>query len=169
LLLRGQPQGFGGDEMKLALFIILDLLLLVLAASAQTIATVQLPDSPKPKLEETLKARYGDPLGLDKVNKTWTEAAKSPGMVIAGITLFGSTAMDIESTQACIARHTCKEGNPLMGQSRAQNYAVAFGADAVVWILGVKQKQKGRGVLTFCEDYGLSAFHFLMFARNRTL
>ena len=155
--------------MKLALFIILDLLLLVLAASAQTIATVQLPDSPKPKLEETLKARYGDPLGLDKVNKTWTEAAKSPGMVIAGITLFGSTAMDIESTQSCIARHTCKEGNPLMGQSRAQNYAVAFGADAVVWVLGVKQKQKGQGVLTFCEDYGLSAFHFLMFARNRTL
>jgi len=142
--------------------------LLILFALLQ-LTTVNLPDSPKPKLEETLKARYGDPLGFDKVNATWTEAAKSPGMVIAGITLFGSTAMDIESTQACIARHTCKEGNPLMGQSRAQNYAVAFGADTLVWVLGVKQKQKGHGVLTFCEQYGLSAFHFLMFARNRTL
>jgi hypothetical protein len=36
------------------------------------------------------------------------------------------TVADVETTQACIRAHTCREGNPLMGQTRAQEYAVSL-------------------------------------------
>ena len=64
--------------------------------------------------------------------------------VAVTVAQFGSATWDIETTQRCIRAGTCREGNPLMGQSRAQEYAVAFGGEALVSVLAYKLKEHGE-------------------------
>jgi hypothetical protein len=56
----------------------------------------------------------------------------------------GLMVADIEVTHhlACFQARTCSEANPLLGQTRAQGYAVAAGLTAVSW-LGTAYLRKG--------------------------
>lgn len=137
-------------------------------ASSQSIGVI-LPDSPVHKtLDERLHDRYGDPLKLDTIEPTWTAAAKTPGMLISGGLLFASTFADIASTRNCIDRHTCREGNPLLGQSRAQEYAVGLSLASLVYVLSVREKQHGHGVRAFTVMYAATALHAFAWAHNRS-
>ena len=127
---------------------------------------------PEPKtrpdtLDERLSKRYGDPLKFDGETKTWKEAAKTPSMVIGQATMWGALVLDLASTQHCVNARTCKEGNPIMGQSAGQRYAVGIGLTGLLDYLAVRQRQHGRGVLGFGVMYGAAAAHFLAFANNR--
>lgn len=80
-------------------------------------------------------------------------------MLFSSSTLFGATVVDIEGTQHCLAAGTCRELNPIIGKSRAQQYAVAMPMDALVTWLAVREKQHGRGVLPFFLMWGASSVH----------
>ena len=56
-----------------------------------------------------------------------------------------ATVADVETTQACIRAGTCHEGNPMMGQSRAQQYGVSMGLNAInAWISYRSSKHGGK-------------------------
>jgi hypothetical protein len=136
-----------------------------------------LPDSPAPKVDPCKGQKagslcngrryYPDLLKLDESDKTWAHAAKSPGMLFAGGLLVGATILDIESAQHCIHSGGCREGNPIMGQSRAQEYGVAMPITALVYYLSVREKQHGHGFSAFCVMYGGAVIHWMGFAHNR--
>jgi hypothetical protein len=75
---------------------------------------------------------------------TWKQAAfdkKSTSLWALRSALF---VADIEITHhaPCFEAHTCKEGNPLLGQTRAQAYAVSGAVTALDW-LGTAYIRKG--------------------------
>lgn len=82
------------------------------------------------------------PLGA-QVSPPHERVADKPFVALT-VAQFASAAFDIESTQRCIRSGACKEGNPLMGQTRAQEYAVAFGGEALVTVLAYKLKKHGH-------------------------
>lgn len=77
------------------------------------------------------------------------------------------TVLDIESAQHCIHTGGCREGNPIMGQTRAQQYGVAIPITGIVYYLSVREKQHGHGLTAFAVMYGGSMLHFMGFAVNR--
>jgi hypothetical protein len=113
-----------------AVLLIAVVTLLVLPAMAQ-----ELPNSPKPKVasqmtrherDAYLAKKYPDLLGIDKPVNSMGEAARTPAMVAFGGLFVGSVIADIEGTQHCVHDHTCRESNPILGQSRAQQYGVGI-------------------------------------------
>jgi hypothetical protein len=136
----------------------------------------QLPDNPQPKAASTENTMcpagvgnscallggwvyYPDAIGLSNHNRTWWEAMKSPGMLGATIALVGTTILDIEGSQACIDKHTCRELNPLMRGPKIQKYAVAMSADAFLVWLSVREKQHGRGIVALAVVSAVSFVH----------
>ena len=93
------------------------LLLLASICSAK-----ELPEAPKPKM-------------------TLAQAITEPRMLAWESAFVASNVFDEESTQHCIASHDCIEGNPLVGQGRAQAYTVGA-AFAVATILGAAELRK---------------------------
>lgn len=150
--------------------LIIPLLLLLAPVVHAQQAGIILPDSPAPQtLDQRLHERYPDLLKLDSVEPTWGKAARTPGMLIAGALLLGAMLADVASTQHCIDRHVCREGNPLYGQGRAQQDAVSIAFTATAFALGTHEKQKGHGVAAFTALYAGAAAHFMAFAHNRSL
>lgn len=43
------------------------------------------------------------------------------------------TDIELSHHSPCFIAHTCKEGNPLLGQTRAQAYAVTMALDGLTW------------------------------------
>jgi hypothetical protein len=136
----------------------------------------KLPDGPNPKISERENSMcpagvgnscallggrvyYPDLIGLTYHNKTWWEAMKNPGMIAASVALIGATVLDIEGSQACIDKHTCREANPLMRGSRAEKYAVAMPINAFVIWAGVREKQHGRAILPIAIMWTTSLVH----------
>ncbi len=56
---------------------------------------------------------------------------------------FGADVLDVESTQRCIRKGTCREGNPMMGQSRIQEYAMSMGETAAMTVVAYELKKHG--------------------------
>lgn len=120
------------------------LLLLLLATS---IYAQEKPDSPKPKVVASQMSKADrdaylcQKYGCDKPVSTLKEAATQGSTKYFIIAYVAANVFDEESTQACIRARTCVESNPLMGQSRAQAYAVG-GALATVTILSALELRK---------------------------
>jgi hypothetical protein len=136
----------------------------------------KLPDSPNPKTNERENSMcpsgvgkscallggwvyIPDAIGLTYHNKTWWEAMKNPGMIAVALALTGATVLDIEGTQACIDKHTCREVNPLMRGSKAEKYAVAMPINAFVIWMGVREKQHGRPTVPIAAMWIASVVH----------
>jgi hypothetical protein len=82
-------------------------------------------------------------------DKTWLDALKNP-LMLGGLAVnLGSAIWDYRATRACIDSHRCSEGNPLMGQSRAQELTVGFGLTGALYFLAAKLKQHGNGNTAF--------------------
>lgn len=143
------------------------------------------PDSPLPKIEDERrtcpggngkpcavlggKLYFSDSFGFSQHNRTWSEAATSPGMLLALGLLTAATVADIETTQSCIHAGTCREGNPLMGQSRAQAYSVSMSINALAFWAAAEQKRHGRGASPFFILWGATAMHATLAAHNASL
>ncbi len=136
----------------------------------------KLPDSPNPKIREKENSMcpsgvgkscallggwvyYPDLVGLTYHNKTWWEAMKSPGMVAMSIALTGATVLDIEGSQACIDKHTCREINPLMRGPKAEKYAVAMPINGFVIWWAAREKQHGRAIVPIAAMWVASVVH----------
>ena len=112
---------------------------------------------------------FSDALALSQHSKSWSAAATSPGMLLAVGLLTAATVADIETTQSCIKTGTCKEGNPLMGQSRAQQYSVGMSINAFAFWATAEQKRHGRGVVPFYILWSATALHATLAAHNSSL
>jgi hypothetical protein len=136
----------------------------------------KLPDSPKPNRiadeDNACPEGEGNPCALlggrlyfrDSWHLTehqgsWWAAYKTPGMLLSTSMLFASTVVDIEGTQHCLAAGACRELNPVMGKTRAQQYGVALPMDAFATWVAVREKQHGRGVMPFFVLWTLSSVH----------
>ncbi len=62
-------------------------------------------------------------------------------------TAYALTVVDIELTQRCIRQHTCRELNPILGQSRGRAYAVnaAVLVPVTIWSYHRKKDQDRNG------------------------
>jgi hypothetical protein len=109
---------------------------------------------------------FSDALGLSRHSASWSDAAKSPGMLFSAAVLTASTVADIETTQACIHSHSCREADPLMGQSRAQAYSVAMTANLFVFWAAAEQKRHGHGTMPFFIMWCATAGHAALAAHN---
>jgi len=135
-----------------------------------------LPDTPTPKIRENENSMcpsgvgnscallggwvyYPDLIGLTYHNKTWWEAMKNPGMIAASFVLTGATILDIEGSQACIDKHTCRELNPLMRGPKAEKYSVAMPLNAFVTWWAVREKQHGRATVPLAVMWVGSVVH----------
>ncbi len=56
----------------------------------------------------------------------------------------GMDVLDVESTQRCIRAGTCHEANPLMGQSRTQQYAVSMGLVGLSAWMSYRSMRRGE-------------------------
>jgi hypothetical protein len=136
----------------------------------------QLPDSPQPKSADKENSMcpagvgnscallggwvyYPDLIGLSYHEKTWWDAMKSPGMLTATFLLLAATALDVEGSQACIDKHTCRELNPLMRGPKAQKYAISMSVNSAFIWMAVREKQHGRGVFAFGTMWAMSVVH----------
>lgn len=144
-----------------------------------------LPDPPTPKRDDRAqpcpagsgkpcallggRLYFSDPLGFSRHNKTWWDAARSPGMMLSFGLLIASTVADLETTQSCIHAGTCKEGDPLLGQSRAQAYSVSMSFNALVFWAAAQEKRHGHGVLPFLILWGGTVMHSTLAAHNSAL
>jgi hypothetical protein len=68
-----------------------------------------------------------------------------------------------------MANHTCKEGNPLMGQSKAQQLSVGLSLDATMYFLAAKLKQKGKGNYALFNLSANAALHIYFAAHGQAL
>ncbi len=136
----------------------------------------KLPDSPNPKLSERENSMcpsgvgnscallggwvyYPDLIGLTYHNKTWWEAMKNPGMIAVSLILTGTTVLDIEGSQACLDKDTCREVNPLMRGPKAEKYAVAMPINGFVIWWAVREKQHGRAIVPLAAMWAVSVVH----------
>jgi hypothetical protein len=90
-------------------------------------------------------------------------------MLLAMGLLTAATVADIETTQACIHTGTCKEGHPLMGQTRAQAYSVSMSVNAVAFWAAAEEKRHGHGAVPFFILWTATAMHAAMAAHNSAL
>ena len=74
---------------------------------------------------------------------------RNPGILL-GIGLNATAVvLDYKTTRHCIDTHRGKEGNPILGQSRAQQLSVGMGAAALGYVLAGKMKKQGGGNWAF--------------------
>jgi hypothetical protein len=88
---------------------------------------------------------FSDPSHMTQHDRTWLDAFKNP-MMLGGLAVNAAAAVwDLRATRACIDNHTCRERNPIMGQSLAQQVTVGAGLGAFFYYGAVRMKQRGRG------------------------
>jgi hypothetical protein len=145
----------------------------------------RLPDAPKPQSGDAQPAcpagngkpcallggrlYFADALGLSRHNKSWFEAARSPGMLLSLGLLTTATIADIQTTHDCIRADACREGNPLLGQSRGQAYAVSMSLNAFAFWAAAEQKRHGHGVAPFFILWSGSVLHAALAVHNAGL
>jgi hypothetical protein len=83
--------------------------------------------------------------------------------------LTASTVADIETTHSCIRSGSCREGNPLLGQSRPQAYAVSMSLNAFAFWASAEQKRHGHGVAPFFIFWGGAVLHAALATHNSGL
>jgi len=112
---------------------------------------------------------FSDPSHMTQHDKTWFDALKNP-MILGGI-LFNEAALvwDYRTTRACIDVHHCKEGNPIMGQSRAQELGVGLSLNAFQIYNVTRLKQHGKGNAALFLMATGAVLHAFAAAHNRSL
>ena len=101
----------------------------------------------------------GDRFRLSSHDRSWRKAILNP--VIVGMTAVELAAftMDYKTTRYCLDRHLGREGNPLMGQSRAQELGVGIGVLALSTFAASKLKQRGEGPLAVMVMWAATVVH----------
>src|SRR5208337_3132607 len=136
---------------------------------------VSIPEPPQPKIEDERQTFLGgrlyfsDSFRLSQHSESWSAAATSPGMLLSLGLLTAATIADLETTQSCIHARTCKEGNPLLGQSRTRAYSVALSVNSVAFWAAAEQKRHGHGVAPLFILWSGTALHSLLAAHNSAL
>jgi hypothetical protein len=102
---------------------------------------------------------FRDPGHMTEHDKSWADAMKSKGILL-GVTLnAASFVFDYKTTRHCIDTHQGAEGNPLMGQSRAQELSVGISVTALAYFFSGKAKEQGQGNIAFAILAGGTALH----------
>jgi hypothetical protein len=146
----------------------------------------ELPDAPKPvePVRPTLaptpcpagvgkpcallggRAFFPDPVHMTEHDKSWKDAMKNRGILL-GVGMNAAAAVwDYKTTRHCVDTHRGKEGNPLMGQSQAQELSVGISGTALLYVLSGKLKQQGDGNYAFGVLWGGTMLHFFAGAHN---
>lgn len=102
---------------------------------------------------------FSDPSHMTEHNATWGQAMRNPLVMTASILRLASMVADIEETQNCIRAHTCKEGNPIFGPSRARQYGIGVPLELSVISLAGWLKKRGDGNLAFGILWGGTILH----------
>jgi hypothetical protein len=156
------------------------------ASSVELKRRSNLPDTPNPQSSDDRRPAcpagngkpcaflggrlyFSDPLALSQHSKSWAAAAVSPAMLVSLGLLTSATAADIETTHDCIRAATCREGNPLLGQSRPQAYAVSMSLNAIAFWAAAEQKRHGHGVAPFFILWSGSVLHAALAVHNASL
>jgi len=99
------------------------------------------------------------PSSLTQPDRSWTQAIRHPPILIVSSVLVASFIADYKSTRYCVDRGLGHEGNPLLGQSRAQELSVGLAATGIsIWGIG-KLKQQGDGRSALFAGYAVTALH----------
>jgi hypothetical protein len=110
---------------------------------------------------------FSDPSHMTEHDRTWSQAMSHPLMRFSVAVGIGAFVWDYKTTRYCIDRHLGREGNPIEGQTRAQELAVGLGITAFSFWAAGKLKEKGEGNKAFAEEWLISSLHFLAAAHNR--
>ena len=145
----------------------------------------RLPDAPQPQADDAQpscpagngkpcallggRLYFVDALALSRHNKSWFDAARSPAMLLSLGLLTTATIADIQTTHECIRTGACREGNPLLGQSRGQAYAVSMSLNALAFWAAAEQKRHGHGVAPFFILWSGSVLHAALAVHNASL
>lgn len=112
---------------------------------------------------------FNDPSHMTEHDKSWVQAAKNP-MILAGIGInLAGDIWDYKATRGCISRHVCREANPLMGQSRAQQVSVSAALNVTLYFLAVQLKQRGEGNYAFAVLVGGALMHVYFASSARSV
>lgn len=119
------------------------------------------PDNPTPKqgLDQRLAKRYPDLLHLDRPVSSFKEAALQPSMLTFELLEQAAFVVDVEGTQHCIHNHQCREANPIMGQSRAQQYGVGLPVNFLATFVAIKLRENQHGTLAVALLWPLTIVH----------
>ena len=99
------------------------------------------------------------PSSLKEHDRSWGRAMSHPSMIIVTSLFLASFIADYKTTRYCVDRGMGHEGNPLMGQSRAQELAVGLTATGVsIWGIGALKRQ-GDGSLAVFAGFGGTVLH----------
>ena len=106
------------------------------------------------------RAFFPDPVHMTEHDKSWKDAMKNRGILLGIGMNTAATVWDYKTTRHCIDTHRGKEGNPLMGQSRAQELGVGISLTGVTYFLAGKLKEQGSGNYAFGVLWGGTMLHF---------
>ena len=151
-------------------------LLLILLVVLPAVWAQEKPDAPKPHvrpgvdkvdcrelhgrdLDECLQKKYPDLWGLEKPVNSLGEAFKTGAMPYFVSGYVAATILDEEGTQHCISEGHCQEGNRLLGQNRAQAYAVGSFLAAATVFTALELRKHGHGSLAVFLLSGGIAVH----------
>jgi hypothetical protein len=109
---------------------------------------------------------FRDRFLLSAHDPSWTKAMSNP-LIMGGTALEAAAfVMDYKTTRYCIDRHLGKEGNPIMGQSRAQELGVGISITAVAVFANGKTKEAGYGSLALFEQWAAILGHGVLAYMN---
>jgi PAB1-binding protein PBP1 len=91
---------------------------------------------------------------------------KNKGMLLSMSINAAAMVWDYKTTRHCIETHNGKEGNPLMGNSRAQELGVGISLTALTYFMSGKLKKQGDGNYAFGVLWGGTMLHVLAGAHN---
>jgi hypothetical protein len=78
-------------------------------------------------------------------------------ILVLSLAHLGTAVADVELTQHCIARGTCREGNPLMPQSRAGMYSVDFSLVGLATWQSYRAHKRGERLWWLAPTAGIAA------------
>jgi hypothetical protein len=109
---------------------------------------------------------FRDPIHMTEHDKSWAHAMKNKGILLGVSMNVGAAIWDYKTTRHCVDTHRGKEGNPLMGQSRAQELSVVISLSALTYYFIGKLKEQGEGNYAFGVLWGGTLLHFAAGAHN---
>jgi hypothetical protein len=109
---------------------------------------------------------FRDPVHFTEHDKSWADAMKNKGMLLGMSTNAAAMVWDYRTTRHCVETHRGKEGNPLMGNSQAQELGVGISLTALTYFISGKLKKQGDGNYAFGVLWGGTMLHVLAGAHN---
>jgi hypothetical protein len=100
-----------------------------------------------------------DRFALSAHDPSWVKAMSNPAIIGGTALEVAAFVMDYKTTRYCLDRHLGKEGNPIMGQSRAQELGVGISITAIAVFANGKTKEIGNGNLALFEQWAAILGH----------